>query len=606
MTDRRPAAPPGPAGATPSLRPEARADALIARMTLPEKAAPAVRRVGGRVRRGRRSRPAPARDGGAGRPGRTAAAGPGPAHPAVRHRAGRPRRSARCRCCAPSARSWPPTGSASRRSPTRSAWPGSPPGAPPPTRVPLAWGATFDPALIEQMAARDRPRHARGRRPPGPRAGARRGARRRWGRVEETIGEDPYLVGDARHRLRAGAGVRRDRRHAQALRRLLRLPRRPQPRAGRHGPRASCADVILPPFEMAVRERGARSVMHSYTDTDGIPRRADERLLTGLLRDTWGFTGTVVVRLLRHRLPQDPARRRRDARRRGRHGAGRGRGRGTARHVGLRRAAARGASPTARCRRTCSTGRCAGADAEGASSACSTPTGRPGGRARRPRHDLDSPAQPRIARRLAERSLVLLDDAAPRCLLARRRSPARSGSPSSAPAPTTRSRARLLLLPHPRRPQHPDSPVGIELPSAVRGAARRVPGQPRSCTARAATVDGTTGRLRRGAVAAAADADVWSLALGDRAGLFGRGTTGEGCDADVSGAARRAGRLARRAAGHRRPPVVLVVVSGRPVRARARRRRAAALVQAFFPGEEGAPAIAGVSPAASTRPAGCR
>ncbi|MBB4928084.1 beta-glucosidase-like glycosyl hydrolase [Kitasatospora kifunensis] len=60
------------------------------------------------------------------------------------------------------------------------------------------------------------------------------------------------------------------------------------------GPRER-ADVILPPFEMAVREGRPRSVMHAYTDTDGIPCAADEWLLTELLRDTWGFTGTVVA-----------------------------------------------------------------------------------------------------------------------------------------------------------------------------------------------------------------------------------------------------------------------------------------------------------------------
>jgi beta-xylosidase len=64
------------------------------------------------------------------------------------------------------------------------------------------------------------------------------------------------------------------------------------------GPRER-ADVMLPPFEMAVRESGVRSVMHAYTDTDtdtdGVPCAADGELLTGLLRDTWGFTGTVVA-----------------------------------------------------------------------------------------------------------------------------------------------------------------------------------------------------------------------------------------------------------------------------------------------------------------------
>ncbi len=60
------------------------------------------------------------------------------------------------------------------------------------------------------------------------------------------------------------------------------------------GPRER-ADVVLPPFEMAIREGGARSVMNAYTDTDGVPSAADENLLTGLLRDTWGFDGTVVA-----------------------------------------------------------------------------------------------------------------------------------------------------------------------------------------------------------------------------------------------------------------------------------------------------------------------
>jgi beta-glucosidase len=52
------------------------------------------------------------------------------------------------------------------------------------------------------------------------------------------------------------------------------------------------ARVVLPPFEMALRA-GARSVMTSDTDTDGVPA-ADPVLLTTLLRDTLGFSGTVV------------------------------------------------------------------------------------------------------------------------------------------------------------------------------------------------------------------------------------------------------------------------------------------------------------------------
>src|SRR5690606_8577826 len=60
------------------------------------------------------------------------------------------------------------------------------------------------------------------------------------------------------------------------------------------GPR-EFADTVLPPFETALREGGARSVMTSYTDVDGIPSTANRALLEGVLRTEWGFDGTVVA-----------------------------------------------------------------------------------------------------------------------------------------------------------------------------------------------------------------------------------------------------------------------------------------------------------------------
>src|SRR6185312_16771627 len=53
------------------------------------------------------------------------------------------------------------------------------------------------------------------------------------------------------------------------------------------------AAVLLVPFELALRG-GARAVMPSYTDIDGVPVSGDRELLTGLLRDTLGFDGVVV------------------------------------------------------------------------------------------------------------------------------------------------------------------------------------------------------------------------------------------------------------------------------------------------------------------------
>src|SRR6476659_7027789 len=115
----------------------------------------------------------------------------------------------------------------------------------------------------------------------------------RWGRVEETMGEDPYLVS------MLGAAYVRGLQESGVLATLKHFAGYSASRAARnHGPVSmgprELLDVILPPFEMAVRLAGAGSVMNSYSDVDGVPAGADTWLLTDLLRDDWGFTGTVV------------------------------------------------------------------------------------------------------------------------------------------------------------------------------------------------------------------------------------------------------------------------------------------------------------------------
>src|SRR3954470_3999821 len=138
----------------------------------------------------------------------------------------------------------------------------------------IAWGATFDPELVERMAA------AIGRDMAA--LGVHQGLSPvldvvrdyRWGRVEETIGEDPHLVatlGTAYVRGLESAGVVATLKHfvgysaSQAAR--------------NHAPVSVGArtlrDVLLLPFEMAVRDGGARSVMNSYSEIDGVPVAAD-------------------------------------------------------------------------------------------------------------------------------------------------------------------------------------------------------------------------------------------------------------------------------------------------------------------------------------------
>ena len=157
----------------------------------------------------------------------------------------------------------------------------------------LAWAATFDPELVERMTrAIGESMHA---------VGVHQGLSPvldvvrdyRWGRVEETLGEDPYLVGvigTAYVRGLESRGVVATLKHFVGYS-ASQAARNHAPVA--IGPRA-LRDVLLPPFEMAVREGGARSVMNSYSDIDGLPVAADAGLLTGVLRDEWGFEGVVV------------------------------------------------------------------------------------------------------------------------------------------------------------------------------------------------------------------------------------------------------------------------------------------------------------------------
>ena len=160
--------------------------------------------------------------------------------------------------------------------------------------TPLAWGATFDPAAVRRMAVRigSSMRAVGIHQGLAPVLDVARDPR--WGRTEETIGADPCLVATIGVAYVVGlesTGLVATLKHFVGY----------SASAGARnfgpvsiGPR-ELADVLLPPFEAAIREGGARSVMHAYTAIDGIPAAADGELLTGLLRDTWGFTGTVVA-----------------------------------------------------------------------------------------------------------------------------------------------------------------------------------------------------------------------------------------------------------------------------------------------------------------------
>src|SRR3954464_514357 len=139
--------------------------------------------------------------------------------------------------------------------------------------IPLSWGATFDPELIERMAERIGAdmRSVGVDRGVAPVLDVVRDAR--WGRVEETIGEDPFLVATV------GTAYVRGLESAGIIATLKHFVGYSASKAGRNlAPvsigRRELADVLLPPFEMALRA-SARSVMNAYTDIDGVPTAAD-------------------------------------------------------------------------------------------------------------------------------------------------------------------------------------------------------------------------------------------------------------------------------------------------------------------------------------------
>ena len=113
----------------------------------------------------------------------------------------------------------------------------------------------------------------------------------RWSRVEETMGEDPYLSG-----VLGAAVVKGMQKHVCAT--LKHLAAYGIPQGGHNaataevGPNCLMTDY-LPSFEEAVCEGGAKSVMTSYNTIDGVPCSANEWLLQEVLRQSWDFKGVV-------------------------------------------------------------------------------------------------------------------------------------------------------------------------------------------------------------------------------------------------------------------------------------------------------------------------
>jgi beta-glucosidase len=165
---------------------------------------------------------------------------------------------------------------------------------------PIGLGATFNPALVESLYAMTaHEARARGTHQAlTPVVDVARDPR--WGRVEETFGEDPYLVsrmGVAAVRGFQGDATFRDKTRVMAT--LKHFVAHGQPEAGQNCAPANVSlrelrEVFLPPFKAAITEAGAVSLMASYNEVDAVPSHANRWLLQDVLRDEWGFTGFVV------------------------------------------------------------------------------------------------------------------------------------------------------------------------------------------------------------------------------------------------------------------------------------------------------------------------
>jgi beta-xylosidase len=505
--------------------------------------------------------------------------------------------------------------------------------------VPLAWGATFTPPLVRDMAGRigASMRSLGVHQGLAPVLDVVRDLR--WGRVEETIGEDPYLVGTVATAYVQGLeaeGIVATLKHFVGY---------SASRAGRNhapvsmGPR-ELADVMLPPFEMAIKHGGARSVMHAYTDVDGLPAAANRALLTTLLREEWGFEGTVVADYfgvsflqLMHGVADD---------------AGHAAALALAAGVDVE-------LPTVNCfggplldrvregkvpeelidralRRVLTQKFEAGLldddfDPEPPALAAGA-------------IDLDPAGNRQLARELATQSLVLLTNrvfnGAPALPLSgvpdggasdRNASDGgSSGSASSGAGSSGTAGSIGVVGPLSSDPfamlgcysfdahvgaSHPDVPLGVAIPTVAGVAAERLGGKPLGAerlggkplgaepfggvrSAVTGTCEAATAEEIALACAIARDVETCVIVVGDNAGLFGRGTSGEGNDAGdlklpgaqhemldrVLSAAREAGTRS-----------IVVVLSGRPYALGDFADRADAMVQGFFPGEEGAEAL---------------
>ncbi|MDC7684180.1 glycoside hydrolase family 3 N-terminal domain-containing protein [Asticcacaulis sp. BYS171W] len=182
----------------------------------------------------------------------------------------------------------------------------------------IALASSFDPALVERVfSVCAKEMRARGANLAlAPVVDVCRDPR--WGRVEETYGEDTHLMGVMGKAAVTGfSGTERKLAKDKVFATLKHMTGHGQPERGINTAPAQISERVLrevffPPFEKIVKETPIAAVMPSYNEIDGIPSHANKWLLTTILRKEWGFKGVTVSDYFalkemqtRHRLVPD-------------------------------------------------------------------------------------------------------------------------------------------------------------------------------------------------------------------------------------------------------------------------------------------------------------
>ncbi len=164
----------------------------------------------------------------------------------------------------------------------------------------IALASSWDPSLVERVfgvAAREM--RARGANLAlAPVVDVARDPR--WGRIEETYGEDPVLVSEmGLAAIRGFQGTTLPLQPNKVMVTLKHMTGHGQPENGTNvGPanisERTLRENLFPPFERAVKELPVQAVMASYNEIDGIPSHANKWLLEDVLRREWGYKGSVV------------------------------------------------------------------------------------------------------------------------------------------------------------------------------------------------------------------------------------------------------------------------------------------------------------------------